>query len=67
MRSHSEQPSLESVPVVQEWSRMLNGPRGKSVLDTLDEGESFILQTSRHVLRVTKSGGKAVVELVSVY
>jgi hypothetical protein len=49
--------------VVQRFTNYLNGHRGKAVLDTLDEGESFILQTSEHILRVTKRDGKAIVKL----
>jgi len=39
---------------------------GKTVLSSLDEGESFILQTSEHTLRVTKKNGRAVVDPVQV-
>ncbi|MFX0055605.1 MAG: hypothetical protein ACFFAX_06410 [Promethearchaeota archaeon] len=51
--------------VVERFTRYLNGPMGRTVLETLDEGESFILQTSEHTFRVTKRRGKAVVELLS--
>ena len=40
--------------VVDRFARYLNGPMGRTVLETLDEGESFILQTSDHTFRVTK-------------
>ncbi|MHA1959986.1 MAG: hypothetical protein ACW99U_07130 [Candidatus Thorarchaeota archaeon] len=50
--------------IVERFRRHLNGPMGKTVLDNLDEGESFILQTSEHTLRITKSRGKAIVILV---
>ena len=52
--------------VVVRFTNYLNGPLGRSVLDNLDEGESFILQTSDHTLRITKRKGKAVVTLVSI-
>jgi len=52
--------------VVARFTNYLNGPLGRSVLDNLDEGESFILQTSDHTLRITKRKGKAVVSLVSI-
>jgi hypothetical protein len=39
---------------------------GKSVLENLEEGEHFILQTSDHTLRVTKRKGRAVVELLQM-
>ncbi len=48
--------------VVNRFTRYLNGPLGKPVLDNLEEGEHFILQTSEHTLRVTKKKGRAVVE-----
>lgn len=49
--------------VVARFTKYLNGPLGKTVLENLDEGESFLLQTSEHTLRVTKVRGRAVVEL----
>jgi hypothetical protein len=52
--------------VVAKFTKYLNGPMGKSVLQNLDEGESFILQTSEHTLRVKKVRGRAVVEVVSL-
>jgi hypothetical protein len=39
---------------------------GKSVLENLEEGEHFILQTSDHTFRVTKRRGRAVVELLEL-
>ena len=52
--------------VVSRFTRYLNGPMGKSVLENLEEGEHFILQTSDHTLRVTKRRGRAVVELLQM-
>jgi hypothetical protein len=52
--------------VVNRFTRYLNGPVGKTVLDNLEEGENFILQTSEHTLRVTKRMGRAVVELLQM-
>jgi hypothetical protein len=57
--------SSSTHPVVIRFTRYLNGPMGKTVLETLDEGESFLLQTSEHTLRVTKREGKAIVCLQS--
>ncbi len=51
--------------VVARFTRYLNGPMGRTVLDNLDEGESFILQTSEHTLRITKQNGRAVVKPLS--
>ncbi|MFW9801326.1 MAG: hypothetical protein ACFFFC_01650 [Candidatus Thorarchaeota archaeon] len=50
--------------VVERFTRYLNGPMGRTVLETLDEGESFILQTSEHTMRVTKRRGRAHVEML---
>jgi len=52
--------------VVERFTRYLNGPMGRTVLETLDEGESFILQTSEHTLRVTKRRGKAEIEILQL-
>ena len=51
--------------IVTRFTRYLNGPMGKAVLQNLEENESFILQTSECSLRVTKIEGRAMVELVS--
>jgi hypothetical protein len=52
--------------VVSRFTRCLNGPMGKSVLENLEEGEHFILQMSDYTLRVTKQKGRAVVELLQM-
>jgi len=54
-------PTSAQEKVVARFTRYLNGPMGKTVLDNLEEGESFILQTSEHTLRITKRNGRAVV------
>lgn len=48
--------------VTERFSRYLNGPMGKTVLENLDEGESFILQTSEHTFRITKVNGRAIID-----
>jgi len=50
--------------VVQRYVKYLNGPMGKNVMDNVDEGESFVLETSTHKLRVTKVKGKAIVDII---
>ncbi|MHA2359724.1 MAG: hypothetical protein ACXAB5_05590 [Candidatus Thorarchaeota archaeon] len=50
--------------VVKRFTKYLNGPMGKTVLDNLEDGESFILQTSDHRMRVMKKNGKAVVKII---
>ncbi len=52
--------------VVSRFTRYLNGPMGKTVLENLEEGEHFILQTSEHTFRVTKKKGRAIVELLEI-
>ncbi len=50
--------------VVDRFTHYLNSPLGRKVLDSLDDGESFILQTDSHALRITKKDGRAIVERV---
>ena len=47
--------------VARRFTKYLNGPMGRVVLQSLDEGESFVLQTASHTLRVTKKKGRAIV------
>ena len=56
------EPTSSEEKVVARFTRYLNGPMGRTVLDNLEEGESFILQTSEHTLRITKRHGRAVVK-----
>ncbi|MHA1772271.1 MAG: hypothetical protein ACTSYL_00755 [Candidatus Thorarchaeota archaeon] len=51
--------------LVQRFTEYLNGPLGRKVLDSLDDGESFIIQTTDYVLRITKQDGRALVEQIS--
>jgi hypothetical protein len=50
--------------VVQRYSNYLNGPMGRNVMDNVEEGGSFELQTSKYLLRVTKVRGKAIIDVV---
>jgi len=59
------EPTTSEEKVVTRFTRYLNGPMGKTVLENLEEGESFILQTSEHTLRITKLRGRAVVTLLA--
>ena len=61
-----ERISTSKHPVVIRFTRYLNGPMGKTVLENLDDDESFVLQTSEHTLRVTKRNGKAIVNMISL-
>jgi len=60
------EPTSSEERVVARFTRYLNGPMGKTVLDNLTEGESFILQTSEHTLRITKRKGRAIVKPLSL-
>jgi hypothetical protein len=42
----------------------LNGPRGKAVLDNLDEGETVTIENQEHILKIKKEKGKCVVDFV---
>jgi len=52
--------------VVARFTKYLNGPMGRTVLENLEEGENFVLQTSEHTLRVTKQRGRAVVTMMKL-
>ena len=52
--------------VLSRFTKYLNGPMGKTVLDNLEEGEDFILHTSDQAFRVTKKNGRAVVEFLEL-
>jgi len=52
--------------VVARFTKYLNGPTGRAVLDNLEEGEDFVLQTSEHTLRVTKRRGRAIVTMMKL-
>ncbi len=52
--------------VVARFTKYLNGPMGRTVLENLEEGEDFVLQTSEHTLRVTKRRGRAVVTMMKL-
>ncbi len=64
--SFSQERGSTTERVVSRFARYLNGPMGKSVLENLEEGEHFILQTSEHTFRVTKKKGRAIVELLEI-
>jgi hypothetical protein len=60
------EPTSSEERVVARFTKYPNGPMGKTVLDNLAEGESFILQTSEHTLRIIKRDGRAVVKPLSL-
>ncbi len=50
--------------MIQRFEKYLNGPLGRPVADALEEGSSLQIQTSSHILRVTKENGRLVVRAV---
>lgn len=61
---YNDQKDNNKDSVVQRYSNYLNGPMGRNVMDNVEEGDSFELQTSKYLLRVTKVKGKAIVDIV---
>ena len=56
----------ESERMVTRFSNYLNGPLGRGVLESIDEGEGFELQVPGYILRITKKSRTAVVELLEI-
>ncbi|MFW9799423.1 MAG: hypothetical protein ACFFD9_03230 [Candidatus Thorarchaeota archaeon] len=61
--SYSHKKGSNEKDAIQRYTRYLNGP-GKAVLDSLDEGGSFVMETAQHTIKVTKRLGKAVVQIM---
>jgi hypothetical protein len=59
--SHKKPPNQNDA--VQRYTRYLNGP-GRVMLDNLEEGDSFVMETEQHKIQVTKELGKAVVKIL---
>ncbi len=58
------EPTTSEEKVVTRFTRYLNGPLGRTVVDNLDGGESLSLQSAEPTLRITKQRGRAVVKLI---
>ncbi|MBS3793772.1 MAG: hypothetical protein KGY80_02685 [Candidatus Thorarchaeota archaeon] len=52
--------------VISKYEKKLNSVPGNSVLEYLAEGESFLIDTSDCLLRVTKRNGRAEVAMVEI-
>lgn len=52
--------------VISKYEKNLNSSPGDSVLQYLNEGESFLIDTTDYLLRVTKRNGRAEVALVEI-
>ena len=61
---YDDQKSNNKEMIAQRYSSYLNGPMGKNVMDNVEEGDSFMLETSKYLLKVTKVKGKAIVDIV---
>ncbi|MHA2209850.1 MAG: hypothetical protein ACXABV_11810 [Candidatus Thorarchaeota archaeon] len=62
--AYDDQKGNNKERVVQRYSNYLNGPMGKTIMENVDEGKSFTLETSKYLLRVTKVKGKAIVDII---
>jgi len=54
----------EIAKIANMYSRYLNGPLGRGVMDHLKEGESFTIKSQFEVLEIMKLNGKAVVRVI---
>jgi len=54
----------EIAKIANMYSRYLNGPLGRGVMDHLKEGESFTIKSQFEMLKIMKLNGKAVVKVV---
>jgi hypothetical protein len=61
---YDDQKSNNKDMIAQRYSNYLNGPMGRNVMDNVEEGDSFMLETSKYLLRVTKVKGKAIVDII---
>ncbi|MHA2380372.1 MAG: hypothetical protein ACXADO_08555 [Candidatus Thorarchaeota archaeon] len=61
--SYSHKKTSQENDAIQRYTRYLNGP-GRAMLDNLEEGDSFVMETEQHKIKVTKHLGKAVVQIL---
>jgi len=54
----------ETDKITKMYSKYLNGPLGKGVMQHLKEGESFTIRSRDEFVRISKQQGKAVVRIV---
>ena len=50
--------------ITKMYSKYLNGPLGKGVMQHLKEGESFTIRSQDEFVRISKRQGKAVVRII---
>jgi hypothetical protein len=54
----------EIAKIAKMYTRYLNGPLGRGVMDHLKEGESFTIRSQDEMLEIIKQKGKAVVKIL---
>ena len=54
----------EIAKIAKMYSKYLNGPLGRGVMDHLKEGESFTIRSQDEMLEIIKRKGKAVVKVL---
>ena len=54
----------EIAKIARMYSKYLNGPLGRGVMDHLKEGESFTIRSQDEMVEIIKRGGKAVVKVL---
>jgi hypothetical protein len=50
--------------IAKQYMKYLNGPLGQNVMAHLKEGESCTIQAQDNMLRITRTEGKAVVQVI---
>jgi hypothetical protein len=55
----------EIAKIANMYSKYLNGPLGRGVMDHLREGESFTIRSKDEMLEIVKLDGRAVVKVLS--
>lgn len=54
----------EIAKIAKMYSKYLNGPLGRGVMDHLKEGESFTIRSQNEMVEIIKREGKAVVKVL---
>ena len=54
----------EIAKIAKMYSKYLNGPLGRGVMDHLKEGESFTIRSQDEMVEIIKREGKAVVKVL---
>lgn len=54
----------EIAKIAKMYTKYLNGPLGRGVMDHLKEGESFKIRSQNEMVEIIKREGKAVVKIL---